>query len=43
MADIVLDIQGTPATPGAGKLISVNPGASGVWTHQVVIAEMSNM
>jgi len=23
--------------------LSVNPGASGVWTHQVVTAEMSNM
>jgi len=23
--------------------ISVNPGSAGVWTHQVVIAEMSNM
>lgn len=32
-------------TTVAGLIVglSVNPGTSGVWTHQVVVAEMSNM
>lgn len=32
-------------TTAAGLIVgvSVNPGASGVWTHQLVAAEMSNM
>lgn len=35
---------GFDTTP-AGLIVgvSVNPGAAGVWTHQVVVAEMSNM
>ncbi len=43
-----LALQTTSAgfdTTAAGLIVgvSVNPGASGVWTHQVVISEMSNM
>jgi hypothetical protein len=42
---VVLQVNGTVDTTLANLIVgvSINPGAPGVWTHQVIAAQVANM